>query len=164
MRFATDLVDGKGWHYSWIFVVAWLFNLGAAVAFDSRVDWVLTASWFECNFAESFHLLFHGGHGALVLLVHLDSSVAEVVYMLLELVHEAIHLGGVAITEIRDFGNGLLKVICLVFVFLFFVKLAPFFYFRLWGCIQVWDRDHQFVHVGVEVCFELPDVKFLWVA
>lgn len=66
-----------------------------------------------------------------MLLVHLDSSVAEVVYMLLELVHEAIHLGGVAITEIRDFGNGLLKVICLVFVFLFFVKLAPFFYFRL---------------------------------
>ena len=66
-----------------------------------------------------------------MLLVHLDSSVAEVVYMLLELVHEAIHLGGVAITEIRDFSNGLLKVICLVFVFLLFVKLAPFFYFRL---------------------------------
>ena len=64
-----------------------------------------------------------------MLLVHLDSSVAEVVYMLLELVHEPIHLGGVSITEIRDFSDGLLEVICLVFVFLFFVKLAPFFYF-----------------------------------
>lgn len=64
-----------------------------------------------------------------MLLAHFYSRVTEVVNMLLEFVHEAIHLGCVAIAEVSDFGYGVLHVDGFVFLFLFFVKLAPFFYF-----------------------------------
>ena len=164
MRFATYLVDRKGWHYSRIFVIGGLFNSGTTVALDTRINWILTASWFECDFTQSFHLLFHSGHSSLVLLVHLYPSVTEVIYMLLEFVHETIHLGSVAITKVCDLSYGLLEVVSFIFVFLFSVKLAPFFYFWLWCCIQVWHWDHQFVHVGIQLWFKALNIKFLWLA
>lgn len=67
--------------------------------------------------------------------------------MLLQLIHKSIHLRIVAVAEICDFRDCALQVIRFGFLLLFFVELAPFFYFRLRCCIQVRYHSHEHIQM-----------------
>jgi hypothetical protein len=100
---------------------------------SEEVDTALTRlapRTLQSQIAKSFHLLLDLAHGALVLLVHFDASMAETVYSFLQTVEVASPL---SMLQIVNFCQRLLSLQLLTLEFLgdLSVGIAPFFYFRL---------------------------------